>query len=309
MKVYNIQFEHGLFLAPMSGITDPPMRLLCREYGAELAYTEMISATGLIRAGRNTLKLLDKHKDDKPLIAQIFTAEPNDAALAAKIIEDHGFEGLDINMGCPVKKVVTKGAGSALMKTPETAIKIVEAVLVATKLPISVKMRAGWDSFCLNAESLSKQFADLGVNAIIIHPRTRAEMFRSDPRWSLIPDIKARINVPLIASGNIRSQEDVEKVKSLGADACMIGRAAVGRPWIFRELKGETAPGLSERKEIFSKHIDLSCEYYGEERGIRHVRKFFGGYTKGLHGASHFRQAAGSISDVQKLRKLIDNLG
>ncbi|MEA3223057.1 MAG: tRNA dihydrouridine synthase DusB [Thermodesulfobacteriota bacterium] len=306
MRAYNNEFRYGLFLAPMSGITDSPMRILCREYGAELAFTEMISATGIVRSTKNTMKLLNGPEGDKPLIAQIFTSEPQDAALSAKILQEEGFDGIDINMGCPVKKVVSKGAGAALMRDQERAMEIVEAVLSLVTVPVSVKLRAGWDRSSITAVSLAKRCAHAGVNAIIIHPRTRSEMFGSPPRWELISSIKHEVDIPVIASGNIGSVKEVEHVKSLGADAYMIGRASVGRPWIFRELRGGPAAGPIERKELLLRHLDMLCSYYGRQRGILRMRKFLSAYVKGLSKASAFRQDANHINEPGQLESLIE---
>ena len=267
----------------------------------------MISAAGLIRSTKNTMKLLDRPEGDSPLIAQIFTSVPEDAALSAKILEEDGFDGIDINMGCPVKKVVSKGAGAALMRDQKRAEGIVEAVLSRVTIPVSVKLRAGWDSSSITAVSLAKRCADAGVNAIIIHPRTRSEMFGSPPRWELISSIKHEVDIPVIASGNIRSIKEVEHVRSLGADACMIGRASVGRPWIFRELRGGPAASPIERKELLLRHLDMLCSYYGQQRGILRIRKFLSAYVKGLPRASAFRQDANHINELGQLKSLIEN--
>jgi hypothetical protein len=307
MTVYGIEFRHGLFLAPLSGYTDWPMRMLCRRYGAELAYTEMISATGLVRREKNTLTLLQRPAEDKPLIAQIFSHDPQECGQAARILEDSGFDGIDINMGCPVKKVVTKGCGAALMKDPLRAQAIVEAVRSSVKLPLSVKMRAGWDSESLNADQLSARLAAAGAQCIIIHPRTRAQMYGGQPRWEVLERIRRAVAVPLVASGDIRTMRDLETLRDLGAQACMIGRAAIGRPWIFRELTGGPAPTLAERRALMLEHLDSSCGVLGEDRGVRSMRKILCAYAKGVPGAAVFREKLCQLQKTAEVKRCIDH--
>lgn len=307
MTIYGSEFRHGLFLAPLAGYTDWPMRRLCRRYGAELAYTEMISATGLVRREKNTFKLIDRPIDDRPLIAQIFSSDPQECGLAARILEEAGFDGIDINMGCPVKKVVAKGCGSALMKDAFKAEQIVAAVAAAVKLPVSVKMRAGWDSVNLNADILSERLEALGAACIIIHPRTRSEMYTGTPRWEMLERIRQRVHVPVIASGDIRSTSDVEGLMAKGANACMIGRAAIGRPWIFSELTGGQAPPPSERRDLMLEHLDLVCTLLGQDKGVRNMRKFMTAYVKGLSGATHFREKLSTLETVASVKTCLHN--
>jgi tRNA-dihydrouridine synthase B len=312
LKAYNQEFAHGLFLAPLSGYTDWPMRILCREYGAELAYTEMISAAGLIRNTKNTHYLLERPVHDTPLIAQIFTSSPQEAAQAACMLEDHGFTGIDINMGCPVKKVVSKGAGVALMTDLEKALALADAVVKSVQIPVSVKMRAGWDISHLNAVELAQAVEKTGVDAVILHPRTRSDMYRGRPRWEILKDMKQCVQLPVVASGDIKSAQDLKALHELGADAFMIGRAAIGRPWVFSELKGCPTPPIEEQKDVMLRHLDMMCSVYGPVKGLRHIRKFIGSYVKGLHGATHFRAIACSIEspDLLKLNihEFFDNI-
>ena len=305
MRAYNLNFEKGLFLAPLSGYTSWPMRMLCREYGAELCYTEMISAAGLIRNVQNTCALLDRPHADAPLVAQIFTNSPQEAASSARMIEDQGFDGIDINMGCPVKKVVSKGAGVALMAEPDLAVRLAEAVIRSVNIPVSVKMRAGWDLTSLNAVQLAETFEYAGANTIILHPRTRLDMYRGRPRWEILYEMKKHIMIPVVASGDIRTDEDLGMLSGLGADAFMVGRGAIGRPWIFRELIGGPAASIHERKDIMLRHLDMLCTCHGSRTGVRHMRKFLSSYVKGLHGASHFRLKACIIDAPDQLIKTI----
>lgn len=306
MKAYGIEFPQGLFLAPLSGYTDWPMRMLCREYGAELCYTEMISAAGIIRNSRNSRSMLDRPPADEPLIAQISTNSPRDAADAAKIMQDSGFAGLDINMGCPVKKVASKGAGVALMTDPGLALRITEAVIGSVSLPVSVKMRAGWDTSCLNAADLAESLEFAGVNAVIVHPRTRGDMYRGTPRWEVFQEVRRRVMIPVVASGDIRTPEGMSLIRGLGADAVMIGRGAIGRPWIFRELAGGPAPLPQERRQIMLRHLDMLCSCHGSRTGVLHMRKFITGYVRGMRGAAHFRMEACLLDKSSLLEAKID---
>jgi tRNA-dihydrouridine synthase B len=292
MRAYKLDFDKGLFLAPLSGYSDWPMRMLCREYGAELCYTEMISAAGLIRNKQNTGSLLTRPPEDTPLVAQIFTNSPEDAAQAAHMIEDQGFDGIDINMGCPVKKVVSKGAGVALMNEKDLAVRLAQTVIRSVNIPVSIKMRAGWDANSLNAAALAEVLEFAGADTITLHPRTRSDMYRGMPRWEVLQEVKNHIKIPVIASGDIRTPDDVNMLKAIGADAFMIGRGAIGRPWIFRELIGGPTIFMNEHKELMLRHLDMLCTCHGSRTGVRHMRKFLSPYVKGLHGAAHFRMEA-----------------
>ena len=307
MTFYGIEFSQGLFLAPLSGYTDWPMRMLCRRFGAELAYTEMISATGLVRREKNTLKLLERPQGDAPLVAQIFSSDPDECGQAALILEEAGFDGIDINMGCPVKKVVTKGCGSALMKDPFRAEAIVRAVRSAVRTPLSVKMRAGWDSQSLNADQLSARLEAAGAQCIIIHPRTRAQMYGGQPLWEMLERMRRTATVPLIASGDIRTMSDLATLRNLGAGAFMIGRGAIGRPWIFRELTGGEPPLPDERREIMLEHLDLSCRVLGEGKAVRSMRKILCAYVKGMNGAAHFREKICTLDYAQDVKACINH--
>ncbi|HNY66188.1 MAG TPA: tRNA-dihydrouridine synthase [Deltaproteobacteria bacterium] len=305
MKLYNVTLTNGLLLAPMSGYTNWPMRVLSRRFGAELCYTEMISSAGLIMNTRNTRPLLKRPPEDAPLIAQIFTASPEEAALSARIIEDAGFDGIDINMGCPVKKVVHKGAGAALMRDVDLARRLCQAVRDAVSIPVSAKIRAGWDHDSINAGELAAALQETGIDCLAIHPRTRSDMYRGTPMWDLFASLKGQLSLPVIASGNIHERQDIRRLSSLGADAFMVGRAAVGNPWIFRELTGGPAPTVEERREAMLEHLDMLCSLIGVERGIRFMRKYVSAYVRGLHGAARFRQQACTTDGLQQLRNVI----
>ena len=306
ITLYNLTFHHGLFLAPLSGYTNWPLRMLCRRFGAELCYTEMISAAGMIRRTENTRKLLVRPEDDKPLVVQIFSESPDEASLAARMLEDEGFDGIDINMGCPVKKVVTKGAGAALMKDTDNALRMAEAVKNAVRIPVSVKMRAGWDVESINADELARMLERTGIDCLILHPRTKTDMYKGSPRWEIFSRVRAATSIPVVASGDIKSPEDIHAIRKIGAEACMVGRGAIGRPWIFRDLTGGPPVTLEERREVMLHHLDMLCTCMGQRKGILHMRKFISSYVRGLPGAAQFRQEACSIENFTQLQSVIN---
>lgn len=306
IHMYDLTFDHGFFLAPLSGYTNWPLRMLCRKFGAELCYTEMVSAAGMVRRTENTKKILMRPKDDKPLVVQIFSESPKEASLAAQMLEDEGFDGIDINMGCPVKKIVTKGAGAALMKDAGKALRMAEAVKNAARVPVSVKMRAGWDTDSMNADELARVFEKIGIDCLILHPRTRTDMYRGSPRWEIFSQVKTATSIPVIASGDIKSPEDIHAIRTIGADAYMVGRGAIGRPWIFRELTGGPTVNPPERGDTMLHHLDMLCTCMGQRKGIFHMRKFISSYVKGLPGAALFRQKACSIDNLTQLQSLIN---
>ncbi len=306
MQLYNIEVKQGLLLAPMAGLSDWPLRMLCRRYGCEIAYSEMISAPGLIRSTKKTLEYLERPAADQPLIGQVFGARPHEVAEASKMIADTGVAGIDINMGCPVRKVVGKGQGSALMKDIETAVEMTRQVVRAVDIPVSAKIRAGWSVEEMNAPEFARRLGETGIDCLIIHPRTRGDMFRGLPRWEIFPEVVEASPVPVIASGNILSFKDQEMVRSLGADGIMIGRGAIGRPWIFSELSGGNVPDIQERHELCLEHLDMLCEYMGDKGGIFRFRKFLSAYVKGLRGATVFRQEACLIDNLEELQQRIN---
>ncbi|HOS97085.1 MAG TPA: tRNA dihydrouridine synthase DusB [Deltaproteobacteria bacterium] len=306
MHAYGMEFRHGLFLAPLSGYTDWPLRMLCREFGAELCYTEMISAAGLVRNSKNSRSMLVRPPGDSPLVAQIATNSPEDAARAARLLQDAGFDGIDINMGCPVKKVASKGGGVALMTDTDLALRITRAVIDAVSIPVSVKMRAGWDVTRLNAAELAESLEFAGITAVILHPRTRGDMYRGTPRWEVFSEVKERVRIPVVASGDIRTPDDIGFLQGLGADGFMIGRGAIGRPWIFRELAGGQTPAPLERRDIMLRHLDWLCSCHGTRTGVLHMRKFITGYVRGMRGAAHFRQEACLLDSPSHVRDRIN---
>lgn len=313
MKIGVLSLKNEMILAPMAGITNLPFRLINRGFGVGLTFTEMISANGLIRGMRKTLHYLNAHPDDKPLGVQIFGADPAILAESARIITDMGADLLDINMGCPVKKVVKTGAGAALMKDPALIAAILKAVRKGTHLPLTVKMRAGWQPQRINVMEVAGIAEDSGVDAVIVHPRTAVQGFEGAADWSLIERVKARLHIPVIGNGDIRKGEDAARMmRTTGCDGVMVGRGCLGNPWIFHQmnehLQGRVdplPPSLDQREQMIRHHLALELAAAGEIAGMKIFRKHLLWYTKGLKWSSQFRQM---ISAVEEKTLLLDKL-
>lgn len=296
---------NNVLLAPMAGITNLPFRILVREFGCALAFTEMISANGLVRKTGKSYRFLNSSLNDKPLGVQIFGSDPAVLFDAAQVVSDYGADLLDINMGCPVKKVVKTGAGAALLRNPEQARLILRAVRKATSLPLTVKIRSGWRQGEIKALEIAHIAEDYGINAVIIHPRTADQGFSGTADWNVIKVIKRHLCIPVIGSGDIRSPQDAyNMLTSTGCDGVMIGRGALGNPWIFRNIisfledkKGFLPPLPSEREKIIKYHMEMEVNYLGESLGIRNFRKHLLWYTKGMRGGSLFRETVGRMHD------------
>jgi tRNA-dihydrouridine synthase B len=304
MEIGSLQLKNNIFFAPMAGISDLPFRTVVRSFGCALAFTEMISATGLIRESGKTLRYLASSPEDRPLGVQLFGNDPETLAAAARIARDCGADLLDVNMGCPVKKVARTGSGSSLMRDPERVAAILRAVRNASNLPLTVKIRAGWNAHQINAVEIGQIVEECGADAIILHPRTADQGFGGRSDWGLIALLKNRLRIPVVGSGDVRSPEDaVRMLRETGCDGVMVGRGALGNPWLFGNIlshlsgSGISMPSLAEREEIIRRHLMLSIDVYGEQIGTRDFRKHLLWYTKGLRGGAQFRQAAGRISD------------
>jgi len=303
MKIGNLQLKNTIFLAPLAGITDLPFRTIVRSFGCGLAYTEMISAVGLVRKADKTLRYLASTPLDRPLGIQIFGNDPQVIAEAVKIAEQHGADLIDFNMGCPVKKVTKAGAGSALMKEPQLAAAIMRAARKATGLPFTVKIRSGWSGRQVNALEIGKIAEDAGCDAVTLHPRTADQGYSGRANWNLLAELKGKITIPVIGSGDIRRPQDAARMfQETGCDGAMIGRGALGNPWLIAEtlsfLEGSpfSSPTLAQREAIIVRHLNLASDFYGEQAGVRDFRKHLLWYTKGLTGGARFREAAGKIS-------------
>lgn len=293
MKIGNIIFEHyPLVLAPLEDITDLPYRLVCKRLGADLMYTEFISSEGLIRDAHKSVVKLELEEQERPIGIQIFGHDTDSMVRATEIAEEAGPDLIDINFGCPVRKVVSKGAGAAMLKDIPKMLEITRAVVKATKLPVTVKTRLGWDEGSKVIVGLAEQLQDAGIAALSIHGRTRSQLYGGKADWTLIGEVKnnPRMHIPIIGNGDVKDPLSALEFKNrYGVDALMIGRAAIGYPWIFREIREyfETGilpapPTIEERSETCKFHLLHSINYKGERRGIFEMRKHYSNYFRGL---------------------------
>jgi tRNA-dihydrouridine synthase B len=312
MIIDKLNFRNNIILAPMAGISDLPFRLIMRRFGAGLAFTEMVSANGLIRAGQKTRELLVSTPEDRPLGIQLFGDDPQVLAKAARSIDLDG-DLLDLNLGCPVKKVVRSGAGSALMRDGLRVARIVAAVKKVSSLPLTVKLRSGWDHQSVNYLEIARIAVNEGADAITLHPRTRSQVFSGKADWQQITRLKAAISVPVIGSGDIVQPEDaLAMLEQTGCDGVMIGRGAYGNPWLIRNILAlmdggkPVTPAPLERLEVFRQHLELFIDHFGPEKALFDMRKHLSWYARGLPGAANFRARINQTSSLEDLRKLTD---
>lgn len=300
-------------LAPMAGVTDLPFRLLCKEQGAGLLCMEMISAKALIYKNRNTKLLLEIHPEEFPVSLQLFGSDPDIISEAACQIEDRPFQILDINMGCPVPKVVKNGEGSALMNQPRLVHEIVKKTVQAIDKPVTVKIRKGFDDQHVNAVEIAKIIEDAGAAAVAVHGRTREQYYSGRADWEIIARVKEAVSIPVIGNGDVTSGEAaLEMRRQTGCDGVMVGRGAQGNPWIFSELveyertgKMPERPGPGEIREMMLRHARLQIQYKGEYLGIREMRKHVSWYTKGLPGSARLREAINRTESYEELEELL----
>ena len=295
MKLGPFSFDAPVFLAPMAGVTDTAYRIIAHDMGCPLCYAEMVSSQGIHFKNERTLSMLASEPAERPLAMQIFAASPEMATEAAAYVEELGTADiLDFNMGCPAPKIVKNGEGSALMCDPERATAILTAVRKAVKMPFTVKMRIGWDESSINVVDLAKRAEAAGVDAITVHGRTREQFYRGHADWEKIGEVRRAVSIPVIANGDVRTYDDLDRIREVtGCEAVMVGRAAQGNPWIFRQLThylrtGERLPGptMRERAEVIVRHLDLLLKYKGDYVGPREMRKHATWYTRGIvHGA------------------------
>lgn len=304
MKIGNLQFHKPLFLAPLSGITNYPLRKLAILHGCDLVFTEMVSAEGLIRKGNKLIKI---ENDEHPIIVQLFGSNPEILSNASEIVESLGADGIDINMGCPIDKVVKTGAGADLMRSPEKVEKILSKVRKKVKRILTIKIRSGWDDEHLNAVEISRIAEQCGVDGVIIHPRTKIQKFRGKANWSIIEEVKKKVNIPVIGNGDVRTTELINKMfDETGCDGIMIGRGALGNPWIF-DRQRRNPPSLNEKKEVIKYHLSLLLDYEGKERALRDIKRHVFWYTKGLPNSTLFRRKISCINEIEELCKEIDS--
>lgn len=314
MNIGHLQLKNNVFLAPMSGITDLPFRTIVRSFGCGLAFTEMVSGSGLIRGTEKTFRYLASSPADRPLGVQLFGCDPDTLAKAARIATERGADLLDVNMGCPVKKVAKTGSGASLMRDPVRVAAVLRAVRRASVLPLTVKIRAGWNARQVNAVEVGQIAEECGVDAVILHPRTADQGFAGLSDWGLIAALKERLHIPVIGSGDIRCPEDAARMlRETGCDGVMVGRGVLGNPWIIANILshlaggGISAPSLAEREETIRRHLALAIDFYDERVGTRDFRKHLLWYTKGLRGGAQFRKAAGRICDQASAWEALHN--
>lgn len=313
MEIDNLLLKNNVLLAPMAGITDLAFRLLVREFGCSLCFTEMISANALVMGTEKSYRYLESMPGDKPLGVQIFGSDPGVLSEAARMVTDRGADLVDINMGCPVKKVLRTGAGGALMRDPSKVAAILKSVRKATSLPLTVKMRSGWSHNEINVLNIARVAQDCGADAVVLHPRTVNQGFGGRADWSLIAGVKRSLDITVVGSGDIRSPKDAQSMLDVtGCDGVMIGRGVLGNPWIVRDVVGHlknenvfSSPDLKEREDIINRHLDMSVSFFGKEAGLRKFRKHLLWYTKGLKGSSRFREMVVRINEKESLLTMV----
>ena len=315
MRIGHLEFAAPVFLAPMAGVTDTAYRILARELGCPLVYSEMVSDKGINYRNGHTLEMLHTEPAERPIAMQLFGAEPESVARAAQYVESLGCADiLDFNMGCPAPKVVKNHEGSALMKEPRQAFAILSALRKAVRLPVTVKMRLGWDDDSINVLELARLAEQAGMDAIAVHGRTREQFYRGQADWETIAAVKQAVSIPVIANGDVRTCADLARIFAVtGCDGVMIGRAAQGNPWIFRRFREflQTGvelpePSLAERGEIILRHLDMLLQFKGDYIGPREMRKHATWYTKGLPHGAELRNLFNQAETREDFVRIID---
>lgn len=308
-----IDLKDKLILAPMAGVTDLPFRLLCKEQGCDVLYTEMVSAKAVLYKNRNTEPLMTYQQQEHPIGLQLFGSEPEVMAKIASQVQERGYDFIDINMGCPVPKIVNNNEGSALMKQPKLVGEIVSAMVKATKIPITVKIRKGFDENRVNAVEIARIIEESGASAVAVHGRLRSEYYSGQADWNTIRQVKEAVHIPVIGNGDLTSPQDVLRMrKETGCDAFMIGRGAKGNPFIFSQMKTyfekgyiPEKPSLSDMVQVMLRHAHMMVEYKGEFTGIHEMRKHVAWYTTGYPRSSKLRDQVNHVESFQELEDLL----
>ena len=316
LRIGNVQLENSYILGPMAGVTDLPFRLLCKEQGAGLVCMEMVSAKGILYNNKNTESLLEIHPEEMPASLQLFGSDPKIVSEMAKRIEERPFAILDINMGCPVPKVVKNGEGSALMKNPKLVFELVSAVVKAIEKPVTVKIRKGFDDDHINAVEIAKIIEEAGAAAVAVHGRTREQYYSGKADWDIIRQVEEAVTIPVIGNGDVNSGEKAIAMREqTGCDGIMIARGAQGNPWIFSELleyeRSGTLPprpSVEEIKKTMLRHARLQLKFKGDFIGMREMRKHVAWYTKGIHGAARFRELINKVETYEELENILTSL-
>ncbi len=319
MNIGNITLPNfALLLAPMEDVSDPPFRAVCKASGADLMYTEFISSEGLIRDAIKSRQKLDIYEEERPVGIQIFGGDEDAMAMSARIVEAVNPDLVDINFGCPVKKVVSKGAGAAVLKDVDLMVRLTKAVVKSTNKPVTVKTRLGWDDDSKNIEEVALRLQDAGIQALAIHGRTRAQMYRGEADWRLIAAVKnnPQVHIPVFGNGDIDTPQKAWEYKNrYGVDGIMIGRAAIGYPWIFNEIKHyfETSemmppPAMPQRIEVIKQHLQKSVAWKGEVLGVLEMRRHYTNYIKGYPHIKEYRQKLVHLSTVSEIYEVLDEI-
>lgn len=316
MKIGNVSIENNLILAPMAGVTDLPFRLLCKEQGCGLLYTEMVSAKAILYKNKNTESLMEVTEGENPISLQLFGSEPEIMAEIAKQVEERPFDIIDVNMGCPVPKVVNNGEGSALMKNPRLVGEIISAMTKAVRKPVTIKIRKGFNDDMVNAVEIAHIAQECGAAAVAVHGRTREQYYSGKADWDIIAQVKESISIPVIGNGDVNSAEDaIAMMEKTHCDGVMIGRGSQGNPWIFSRINhymktGELLPKPDKEqvKSMILRHAALQLKYKGEYIGIREMRKHFAWYTAGYPNSAALRNRINYIETFEELEKMVQEM-